>query len=106
MSSYVLSREATQDLQDIFVYGQETWGETLASAYIHELFAVFGHIGQHPHIGRLRPELGEGLKSFPHGSHVVFFMNWQGELAVVRVLHGSRDHEALFADNDPFSSFD
>lgn len=97
MSTYVLSREATEDLQDIFVYGQETWGETHASAYIRELFTVFAHLGQHPNVGRLRPELGDNLKSFPHGSHVVFFMNWREEVAIVRVLHGSRDHETLFS---------
>ncbi|MDP3527507.1 MAG: type II toxin-antitoxin system RelE/ParE family toxin [Hoeflea sp.] len=74
-------------------------GERQASAYLHELFEVFGHIGRHPHIGRLRPDLDEGLRSVPHGSHVIFFLPWQGETAIVRVLHGSRDHEDLFVDS-------
>jgi len=76
-----------------------TWDEIQAEAYIHELFKVFAHIGRHPDIGRLRPELGAGVKSFPHGSHIIFFMRWQDEIAIVRVLHGSRDHEVLFVDS-------
>jgi toxin ParE1/3/4 len=77
-----------------FVFGEQMWGEAKASAYIHELFDVFGHIGEHPYTGRLRRELGDDLRSLPHRSHVVFFMDWQGETAIVRVLHGSRDYVA------------
>jgi toxin ParE1/3/4 len=103
VNGYVLSAEATEDLQDIFTYGEDIWGEVIASAYIHKLFEVFGHISDHPHAGRLRRELGSGLRSFPHRSHVIFFMDWQGEIAIVRVLHGSRDHDAIFEDYDPVS---
>jgi toxin ParE1/3/4 len=104
VNAYVLSAEATEDLKDIFTFGEEAWGEANASAYIHTLFGVFGHIGNHPRIGRSRHELGTGLKSFPHRSHVIFFMDWQGEIAIVRVLHSSRDHDAVFADYAPPSS--
>ncbi|MDP2733453.1 MAG: type II toxin-antitoxin system RelE/ParE family toxin [Hoeflea sp.] len=90
----------------MFVFGQQRWGETNATSYIHELFVIFGHIGQHTQIGRRRPELGDGLRSFPHGSHVIFFMDWQGKTAIVRVLHGSRDHAALFENSNPLSSLD
>lgn len=103
MSSYVLSAEATEDLHDIFTFGEEIRGEAIASAYIHKLFEVFSHISNHPQIGRQRQELGSGLKSIPYRSHVIFFMDWQGEIAIVRVLHGSRDHDALFEDYDPAS---
>lgn len=103
MSGYILSAEATEDLQDIFTFGEEIWGEVNASVYIHKLFEVFDHIGHHHQIGRLRHELGSGLRSFPHRSHVIFFMEWQDEIAIVRVLHGSRDHDAVFGDYNPAS---
>lgn len=103
MSGYILSAEAAEDLQDIFRFGEETWGEEDAAAYIHKLFEVFSYIGNHPRIGRPRHELGSGVRSFPHRRHIIFFMDWQSEIAIVRVLHGARDHDAIFEDYDPAS---
>ena len=96
MAGYFLSRDADEDLQNIFNYTQGSWGEAQATTYMHELFARFDLIARTPAIGRVRPELGEDIRSFPYGQHVVFFTVWQGEIAILRVLHGSRDVDAIF----------
>ena len=101
MTIFFLSREADEDLQDIYAYGEETWGETQAARYLRELYSVFDLVADNPMIGRARSRLSEGLRSFVHGSHVVFYMPWQGEVAIVRVLHGTQDVEAVFEDYDP-----
>ncbi|MCI5077610.1 type II toxin-antitoxin system RelE/ParE family toxin [Oricola sp.] len=101
MSGYVLSLDAEEDLQDIYLYSEETWGPEQAARYLQELFETFGHIGRNPHMGRSRPELGSDLRSLPHVAHVIFYMEWRGEVAILRVLHGSRDTGGLFADHDP-----
>lgn len=101
MTGWFLSREADEDLQDIFSYGEEAWGEAQASKYLHELYGVFNLIADNPKLGRARPQLSEGLRSFVHGSHVVFYMLWLGELAIVRVLHSSRDVDAVFEEYEP-----
>jgi toxin ParE1/3/4 len=49
-----------------------------------------------PGLGRLRLELAVGLRSFPVVSYVVFYRVISGGVEVIRVLHGSRDVEALF----------
>ena len=44
-----------------------------------------------PMMGRSREELATGLRSFPFGRYVVFFLPISDGLDVVRVLHASRD---------------
>ena len=105
MSGWVLSLDADEDLQDIFLFTEETWGEAQARLYLDELFDLFDLIGHNPLMGRPRAEIGENILSFPHGSHVVFFMGWKGETAILRVLHGSRDIDGEFRDFDPSGGF-
>lgn len=52
---------------------------------------------------RMRPELGEGIRSCPHGHDVIFFDASAGALTVVRILHGARDLPALFQPDDEAS---
>lgn len=106
MSGYFLSLDADADLQDIYIYTDEIWGERQATIYLHGLYDVFGHIGRNPLMGRMRRELGDGIRSFPHGAHVVFFMSWQGEVAIVRVLHGAMDFESLFDAYNPIPALE
>jgi toxin ParE1/3/4 len=106
VTGYFLSRDADEDLQDIYAYGEEVWGAAQAAKYLHELYGVFELVSEYPEIGRSRRDLTEALRSFVHGSHVVFYMSWQGEIAVVRVLHGSRDFDAVFDDYNPASKLE
>ncbi len=48
-------------------------------------------------MGRLRPELAPGVRSFPVRKHVVFYRLVDGDVQVVRVLDGRRDIPALLA---------
>lgn len=105
MSDWILSVDAEEDLQDIFLYTVHSWGERQARDYLTELFDLFATLALHPEMGRLREELGEGIRSFPHRSHVVFFMEWRGETAISRVLHGARDIDSAFVDFDPAAGF-
>ncbi len=104
MSDYFLSLDADEDLQDIYTYSEEKWDAKQAEKYTVDLYEAFELIGNNPKMGRLRRELGQGIRSLPHSSHVIFFMDWQGETAIVRVLHSSRDFEELFDTYNPEKS--
>ncbi len=95
MSGFVLSRDADADLQDIYAYSEDSWGGRQAEAYVAGLFDAFERICRHPSIGRARPELGADIRSLPHGTHVVFYIPWRGEIAIVRVLHGAMEVEGI-----------
>jgi toxin ParE1/3/4 len=47
-------------------------------------------------MGRTRDELAAELRSFPVGRYVVFYMPLDDGVDVIRVLHGSRDIDAIF----------
>ncbi len=98
MSDYLLSPEAISDLQDIYLFTIDEWGEKQAEKYLNEIYAVFDRLTQHHSIGRSRDELEAGLRSIPIGAHVIFFMLWQSDIAIVRVLHGARDVESVFGE--------
>lgn len=101
MSRYFLSADADEDLQDVYLYSEDNWGERQARRYLTGLYDVFERLGAEPAIGRLRGELGEAIRSFRQGEHLVFFMEWEDEIAILRVLHGRMDIEHAFDGYDP-----
>ena len=46
---------------------------------------------------RLRPELGDGIRSCAHGHYVIFFEFDPDAVLIVRILHGARDLSAVFS---------
>ena len=49
---------------------------------------------------RVRDELAEGLRSFAVGRYVIFYRPISEGVEIVRVLHGSRDIDAIFQAAD------
>jgi toxin ParE1/3/4 len=49
-----------------------------------------------PGAGESRDELRPGLRSYSHGSYVVYFIPHDDVLEVIRVIHGRRDTRMLF----------
>jgi toxin ParE1/3/4 len=47
-------------------------------------------------VGRAHGALAPGVRSFPFGRYVVFYMPLDDGIDVVRVLHGARDIDAAF----------
>jgi toxin ParE1/3/4 len=95
MSRYVVTRQARADIKDICRYIARD--SQRAAGKIRELlYDKFVLLAQHPPIGQSRPELADELRSFSAGRYVIFFRPIAGGVAIVRVLHGARDIEAIF----------
>lgn len=59
--------------------------------------ATVSLLGTQPEMGRARPELAEGLRSFPTRTpYIIFYVPDEGDLLVVRVLHHARDIDAEY----------
>jgi len=69
-----------------------------ADAFIDLIDAKFQNLSRHPDTGRRRDELLDGLRSLPVGRYLIFYLQGDVFLRIVRVLHGARDVEAVFAD--------
>jgi toxin ParE1/3/4 len=71
---------------------------TIAENYTEKLLNQCRHLASLKGLlGRARPELGDGLRSFPFEHYVIFFRYQPECFEVVNVLHGGRDIGAYFA---------
>lgn len=62
MKAVKLTPKASQDLEDIWLYGYHHFGEVQADKYINHISDIFRVLGENS-IGTPRPELGEYILS-------------------------------------------
>ena len=90
---------AKSDVVEIWDYIADD-SEARADAFIDRIDQKFRTLAQRPGIGRLRGELAVGLRSFPVGRYVIFFRPLSNGVEIARVLHGGRELNAGFFDED------
>ncbi len=92
--------QAKDDLIQIKRYiTKESGSQEVALQYTDKLRQQCRKLAQLPgQLGRLRPELMEGLRSIVHGNYVIFFMYNNECLDVVTIIEGHRDIATMFED--------
>jgi len=98
--NYQLSQEAEGDLVEIYDRSLDDWGEVQADRYLEGLYAVFAGLADRPHAGRLRPEVGDDVRSRLFGSHIIFYAARTERLDILRILHQARDLGPAFFGRD------
>ncbi|SRR5579871_1835397 len=90
--------QADADLDEIWYYVATRSGSIeIADRLVDSLTDRFYLLAMYPHIGRSRDEdLQVGLRSFPVGEYVIVYRIQDGDIFVLRVLHGRRDISAFF----------
>ena len=99
MAALVVRPRALADLAQIWAYIAQDSPDQ-ADAFADVLADKFLALARRPGIGRLRPELVSGLRSFTVGRYVVFYLATSRSIEIVRVLHGSRDIMGIFEDEE------
>ena len=94
----VISKAAEFDLEDIFDYTYTEHGIDQAVKYVSDFDVVFENLARHPNLGRDRSEIREGLRSFLHKHHIVFYRIMMDKIRIVRILHEARDLPRQFKD--------
>lgn len=92
----ILVDEAKADLGEIALYTQEEWGIDQRNKYIDEIDTAFQNILNTPHLGRDRSEIQKGVYSRFHKQHTIFYKFSGESLYILRILHQSRDVQAVF----------
>ncbi|MYF70403.1 MAG: type II toxin-antitoxin system RelE/ParE family toxin [Proteobacteria bacterium] len=99
---YRLTRRAESDLESIADYTLRQWGRPQMTAYVTTLIDRFNWLAENPGVGRARPEVFLGLRSFREGSHIVFYRERDAVIEIVGVPHMSMDIDAYFQkERDP-----
>jgi toxin ParE1/3/4 len=95
MNQFRVSPEAREDLDEIWHYIAQD-NLDAADKYVSAIVSRLPMLASMPLMGRERPELATGLRSFVVGHHVIFYRLFDGGIEVARVLDGVRDLPPLF----------
>lgn len=94
-----VGRRAQADLNEIHEYLYRASGsEAVADRVISEIAERFLLLSRWPRIGRLRTDLRAGLRSYPVGSHLIFYRVTRVDVVIVRILHGRRNLPRCFVE--------
>ena len=94
---YRLSTLAEQDLDEIWSYVAEDASPATADRLIDAIIDRFELLAEQPRMGRLRPEFGEGVRSFTVENYVIYYRH-ERDVVLARVLHGRRDQIAAWSE--------
>ncbi len=83
---YELSAAADRDIQDIYDYAEQEYGEDQAESYTLEIEIFLEQLVRSPEIGRLRDEIRTGF----------CYRILSDSIRIVRVLHHRRDLTRIF----------
>ena len=95
MSSYRYSADANADLAEIVLYIFDL-NPVAAHRFLDSLESTCELLAEHRLIGRPRPELADGLRSFPVGNYLIFYTAAADGIDVARIIYGGRDLPGVF----------
>ena len=102
MNYYTFTPLAVSDLDNIYEYIAAD-DLVIVGRLLNRFTELFRKLAAMLGIGRNRPELGEDIRSFPSVNCVIFYRTVEGGIEIMRVLHGARDIEKIFAQDTEFT---
>jgi toxin ParE1/3/4 len=82
---------AIADLEGIWLYTYEHWGEQQATRYLQRLNERIVELAREPERGRSMEAIRAGYRSARVGRHVLFYTFTDQVIGIERVLHDQMD---------------
>lgn len=92
MMRQLLSPRAEQDLDEIWDFTAERWGDDQAEAYVRAIWAAVKIVAEDPRRGQ-ECNVRAGYLKYGVGRHVLFFKPLVDGVEVIRILHQRMDFE-------------
>jgi len=86
---------AEADLVEVWLQVADDGGPDRADEYISKLLATCSLIASQPDMGASRPDIAQGVQSFPVDRYVIYYEQHGPTLSVLRVWHTAQDPESL-----------
>jgi len=99
MSLFRVTAQAEADLRAIWLYIAED-NLKAADRLIDAVNRRYPVLAGFPALGRPRDEIRAGVRSLAVGNYVIYYRRIRGGVEILRVIHGARDVERLFATDD------
>jgi toxin ParE1/3/4 len=99
MSRYIISPEASQDLDEItdyFANRNIEAGERFVNAFEQKC----RNLVKFPNLGRSYAEIEPSLRGVPLDGHIILYCVIEDGVEIVRVVSGYRNLESLFSELD------
>jgi toxin ParE1/3/4 len=87
MAQLYKSPAAEADLESIWLYSFERWGEAQADLYFDQLVSGMDQLLANPMLGQSREEVRQGYRSLQVKHHVIYYRLVGDMIDIVRVLH-------------------
>ncbi len=91
MKLYVFSKEAENDLVEIYRYGFINYGKNKADQYIEALKEKCQFLADLPNICPDRDEFNPTVKIYHHRKHLIIYVIENNGILIVRILHDRMD---------------
>lgn len=97
---YVISVEATKDLENIWLYTFENWSQEQADRYFNLIIDEIENITKDPSSGKDYSYIKEGYFRSQVKSHFIFYRinTKKKEIEVIRILHQQMDIKSQLDD--------
>ncbi|WP_214000612.1 type II toxin-antitoxin system RelE/ParE family toxin [Arsukibacterium sp.] len=90
--TYLLSKQAEEDIIDIYVTGAELFGLIQAKHYHQQLTTIFQFLSDNPKAAPVREEIIPQVRIHPFGSHIIIYqLDADNNVFVIRVRHAHED---------------
>jgi len=98
MGRIIRHDEAEQDLFETWFFLAQESSVERAESFLDQIETTLSTLATHPYMGRSRSDLLPGMRSFPVGAYLVFYLPHAdgGGIDLLRVLDSRRDVDALF----------
>ena len=91
-TSYIISKKATEDLEQIWLHTYFYWSENQADKYYNLLIEQIEFIARNVNIGRSIDYIKKGYRCFSVEQHIIFYtISAKSIIKVVRILHQKMD---------------
>ena len=92
---YILSREASLDIEIIWLCTLEKWSIEQADRYLNLIMDEIEYLAEDPNSGKDYGEVRKGYFRSRIKSHFIFYkINWKNEeIEIIRILHQRMDIE-------------
>jgi len=97
---YVISVEASKDLENIWLYTFENWSKEQADRYFNLIIDEIESISNDPSSGKDYSDIREGYFRSRVKAHFIFYkVNWKKKVVeIIRILHQQMDIESRLND--------
>jgi len=91
--SYVISKKAVADLEEIWLYTVEKWSVEQADRYYNLIFDEINYICKNSNAGKSMEDVRKGYHASKVKYHLIYYRVVNDTIEVIRILHERMDIE-------------